>query len=90
MLGELRVAIEQQQLELHFQPINDARVGDGPRVEALVRWNHPERGLVPPDEFIPLAEHTALMQPHHRLRARPGAGPVPALARRAATPSRWR
>jgi len=63
MLGELRVAIEQHQLVLHYQPVNGLFEGARRRVEALVRWQHPERGLVPPDEFIPLAEHTALVQP---------------------------
>ena len=63
MLGELRVAIEQRQLVLHYQPMNSLFDGARPGVEALVRWEHPERGLIPPDEFIPLAEHTALIQP---------------------------
>ena len=63
MLGELRVAIEERQLVLYYQP-KTALNGEAHRgVEALVRWAHPERGLVPPDEFIPLAEHTALIQP---------------------------
>jgi diguanylate cyclase (GGDEF)-like protein len=51
MLGELRQALEHDQFELHYQP------------EALVRWNHPERGLVPPDDFIPLAEQTGVIKP---------------------------
>jgi diguanylate cyclase (GGDEF)-like protein len=62
-LGELRRAVECDELILHFQPkiaVQDSHVVG---VEALVRWMHPERGLVLPDEFIPIAEHTALMQP---------------------------
>ncbi len=57
----LREGIEQGQLELHYQP--KVSLGDGTvvGVEALVRWQHPERGLVPPDEFIPLAERTGLV-----------------------------
>ncbi len=63
MLGELRVAIEQHQLVLHYQPKTPLNGDEHRGVEALVRWQHPERGLIPPDEFIPLAEHTALIQP---------------------------
>ena len=63
MLGELRTAIAEQQLELHYQP--QAHLGNGQvrAVEALVRWKHPTRGLFPPNEFIPMAEHTALIKP---------------------------
>jgi diguanylate cyclase (GGDEF)-like protein len=63
MLGELRRAIADDELVLHYQPT--ARLLDGHvlGVEALVRWQHPERGLVPPDEFVPLAERAGLMQP---------------------------
>jgi diguanylate cyclase (GGDEF)-like protein len=63
MLGELRRAIEEDELELYYQPkitlANQKLYG----VEALLRWNHPQRGLVMPDEFIPFAEHTALIGP---------------------------
>ena len=45
---------------LHFQPKIDARGGQIVGAEALVRWQHPQRGLVPPGEFIPLAEDTGL------------------------------
>jgi len=61
LLGELRRAIEEGELVLEYQPIADIRSGEVRRVEALVRWNHPEHGLLQPDEFIPLAEPTGLM-----------------------------
>jgi diguanylate cyclase (GGDEF)-like protein/PAS domain S-box-containing protein len=58
LAAELRVAIEQDQLELFYQPKADMTSGRITSVEALVRWRHPHRGLVPPDEFIPLAEQS--------------------------------
>lgn len=60
---ELRNAIENKQLQLYYQPKISHHTGCIIGVEALVRWNHPERGLVAPDEFIPLAEATGLIQP---------------------------
>jgi diguanylate cyclase len=63
LLGELRRAIEQQQLVLHYQPKVDAHTGELLGVEALVRWQHPEQGLIPPGDFIPLAERTGLIGP---------------------------
>ena len=63
MLGDLRHGIESSELVLFYQP--KVRLPDGVviGVEALVRWNHPTRGLVPPDDFIPLAERTSLIEP---------------------------
>ena len=63
MLGELRHAIDAGQLVLHYQPEADLQTGSVNAVEALVRWNHPRHGLLYPDEFIPLAEHTGLIGP---------------------------
>jgi diguanylate cyclase (GGDEF)-like protein len=61
LLGELRLAIDQRQLLLHYQPKFDLVTGEVRGVEALVRWQHPERGLVPPDSFVPTAERTGLI-----------------------------
>ncbi len=58
---ELRHAIESGQLLLHYQPILDVASGRPVATEALVRWQHPQRGLVPPLEFIPIAEETGLI-----------------------------
>jgi EAL domain-containing protein (putative c-di-GMP-specific phosphodiesterase class I) len=63
LLGELRNAIEQRQLVLHYQPKVDAHSGQVLGVEALVRWQHPTDGLLPPAEFLPLAERTGLIGP---------------------------
>jgi EAL domain-containing protein (putative c-di-GMP-specific phosphodiesterase class I) len=63
LVSELRRAIDNGELVLHYQPKVDLRTGNTESVEALVRWDHPTRGLVYPDEFIPLAEHTGLIRP---------------------------
>jgi EAL domain-containing protein (putative c-di-GMP-specific phosphodiesterase class I) len=63
MVGELRHAIEDKQLVLFYQPKINLSEGRITGVEALVRWNHPQRGLILPNEFIPLAEHTGLIRP---------------------------
>jgi diguanylate cyclase (GGDEF)-like protein len=60
---DLRIALEQDQFILHYQPIVDSKNRRILGVEALVRWQHPERGLVPPLDFIPLAEATGLIVP---------------------------
>ena len=59
--GELQRAIEANQLELYYQPLVDLQSGVACGVEALCRWNHPTRGFVQPDQFIPLAEETGLI-----------------------------
>ncbi len=59
--ADLRYAVERRQLELYYQPIVALDSGKVQGFEALLRWNHPERGLVSPDEFVPLAEETGLI-----------------------------
>jgi diguanylate cyclase len=63
LAGELRRAIEEGQLLLHYQPKVDLGTEAIIGVEALVRWEHPARGLVQPDQFIPLAESSGLIRP---------------------------
>ncbi|MDQ3165649.1 MAG: EAL domain-containing protein [Actinomycetota bacterium] len=61
--SELRRAIEQDEFELHYQPIVDLRTGQGVAYEALLRWRHPQRGLVLPGGFLDIAEESQLIVP---------------------------
>ena len=62
LLGELRRAVERDELRLYYQPKVSLRSANISAVEALIRWEHPTRGLVPPGMFIPFAEHTGYIK----------------------------
>ena len=62
LVEELRSALEKNELCVHFQPKAALKTGSVSQVEALVRWVHPQRGTIPPDQFIPLAEQTGLVR----------------------------
>ena len=61
--GGLRVALDRQELSLHYQPKVDLRTGAIVGVEALLRWQHPDRGFIPPAQFVPIAEDSGLILP---------------------------
>ena len=63
LLGQLRRAIEQEELVMYYQPKVDFASGRITGAEALLRWKHPERGFMPPDDFIPLLEKTGMIKP---------------------------
>ena len=63
LVGALRSAIDQRDLTMLYQPKVELRSGRIVAAEALLRWHHPVHGQIPPDEFIPIAESTALIQP---------------------------
>ncbi|MGV1048948.1 MAG: bifunctional diguanylate cyclase/phosphodiesterase [Solirubrobacterales bacterium] len=60
---ELRHALEREELALHYQPVVNLRTGDVTGLEALVRWQHPKRGLLDPAEFVSIAEDSGLIEP---------------------------
>ncbi|MEZ5310291.1 MAG: EAL domain-containing protein [Microthrixaceae bacterium] len=63
MEGDLRRALTRREFTLHYQPLLSLHTGQASGAEALIRWNHPERGFLPPFDFIPIAEETGLIVP---------------------------
>ena len=61
--SELRVAFDRGDFDLHYQPQTDLLKGEVVGYEALIRWKHPDRGMIPPVEFIPIAEETGMIGP---------------------------
>ena len=61
LLSDLPAALRDEQLVVHYQPQLDITTGDLVAIEALIRWQHPVLGLIPPGEFMPVAEHTEMM-----------------------------
>ena len=74
LIGELRHAIGHDELVLHYQPTVALASGKAIGAEALLRWRHPKRGLMPPDRFVPAAEETELIQPLARWVLNQGLG----------------
>lgn len=66
LLNDLRLAIENQQITIHLQPIIALSEQQAPSLEVLARWNHPEKNIIPPDQFIPLAEMSGQIIPLSR------------------------
>ena len=63
LVSELRRAMDDEEFVLYYQPKVDLQTGESYMVEALIRWDHPMRGMIPPNDFIPLTEHTGLIEP---------------------------
>lgn len=61
MINDMHTALAEHQFRVYYQPIVDLATGDIHKAEALIRWQHPEPGLISPAEFIPIAEETGLI-----------------------------
>lgn len=61
LLAELRRALHTEQIQLHYQPKLSLQDGTPIGAEALIRWSHPDRGFIPPDQFVPMAERSGIM-----------------------------
>lgn len=85
----LRQAVQQGELELHYQPIVEGATSDIVGVEALVRWHHPKDGLVSPGEFLPLADELGLMVEIDRWALKTGAKALAEWSRESEAASSW-